>query len=217
MKRILRVGGSFLAGILVLILVTLRFTGLEPEYLDLKELRARGMIARPGLWLRGDVVTTPVTDWSWVDQRPHPGREFNTIMVETRTPYLIPHSVTTNVLPKGRELYIYSNQNVRLHIPFPRDKSWTHNVARDPRVRIKIDDRLYEVTLVLISDRAEAAAILGRDPETRLKGHDGQERTTNYTHLYRVYQRNVTEYGNGNKPRERAQADVRSLTVVSDV
>ena len=38
--------------ILGVMLVTLRFTGLEPEYLDLTQLRAHHMIARPGLWLR---------------------------------------------------------------------------------------------------------------------------------------------------------------------
>lgn len=197
MKRALRVGGSVLVGVLVLALVTLRLTGLEPQYLDLRELRAQGMIARPGLWLRGDVVTTPVTDWSFVDALPHPGREFNTIMVETRTRYLIPHSVTINVLPRGAQLYVYSNQNVRLHLPFPTDKAWTANVARDPRVRMKIDGKLYEMTLVLIADRAEAAAVLGKNPETRQKGPDGQERTTNYTHLYRVSQRNIAEHGSG--------------------
>jgi len=69
--------------ILALTLITLRMIGLEPEYLDLDQLRAHHMIARPGLWLKGEVVRTPVTDWSFVDKVEHPGRSLNTVLVET--------------------------------------------------------------------------------------------------------------------------------------
>ena len=50
-----------IVAILAVALLTLRMTGLEPEYLDLDQLRAHHMIARPGLWLKGEVVTRPVT------------------------------------------------------------------------------------------------------------------------------------------------------------
>ena len=84
--KTLKVGAILILVILGVTLVTLRYTGLEPEYLDLNQLRAHHMIARPGLWLKGEVVTAPVTDWSFVNEVPHPGRSINTVLVETRTP-----------------------------------------------------------------------------------------------------------------------------------
>ena len=72
-------------------------------------------------------------------------------------------------------------------------------MARDPRVRIKIGDKLYKAIVVLIADRAQAFALLGRNPETLQKGPDGQERVVGYDHVLRVFQRNIPEYG-GNQP-----------------
>jgi len=196
--KILKVGIIVIVAALAVALVTLRITGLEPEYLDLDQLRAHHMIARPGLWLKGEVVTTPVTDWSFVDQVPHPGRSLNTVLVQTRTPYFIPHSVRTMPTVRNGELFLRSHQD-RMDVPFPHDKSWTSNVARDPRVRIKIGDKIYEATLVLVTDRAEATAFFGRNPEVVEKGPDGQDHVVGYDHLFRVFQRNIPEYG-GNQP-----------------
>lgn len=197
MKK-LRVGVILIVVILALTLLTLRTTGLEPEYLDLDQLHAHHMIARPGLWLKGEVVTTPVTDWSFVDKVPHPGRSLNTVLVETRTPYFIPHSVRTMPFVRNGVLYIRSHQD-RMDLQFPHDKSWTSSVVRDPRVRIKIGDKLYEATMVLIADRAQAIALLGRNPEVLEKGPDGQEHVVGYDHIFRVFQRNIPEYG-GDQP-----------------
>lgn len=192
--KILKIGVAVIVGLVVVALLTLRITGLEPEYLDLNQLRAHHMIARPGLWLKGEVVTTPVTDWSFVDQVPHPGRSINTVLVETRTPYFIPHSVRTMPFVRNGVLYIRSHQD-RMDKQFPSDKTWTADVARDPRVRIKIGDKLYEATVVLVSDRSQAIALLGRNPETYEKGPDGQEHVAGYDHVFRVFQRNIPEYG----------------------
>jgi len=194
--KIVKAGILILAGLLVVALVTLRITGLEPEYLDLNQLRAHNMIARPGLWLKGDVVTTPVTDWSFITTVPHPGRSINTILIETRTRYFIPHSVRTMPTVRNGQFYVRSHQD-RMDVPFPNDKSWTSNVARDPRVRIKIGDKIYEATLVLVTDRAQAIAFLGRNPEVVEKGPDGQDHVVGYDHVFRVFQRNVPEYGGG--------------------
>jgi hypothetical protein len=127
-----------IAVILTLTLLTLRVTGLESQYLDLNDLRVHHMIARPGLWLKGDVVTTPVSDWSFVDKAEHPDRRLNTVLVETRMPYFIAHSVRTIPCVRNGQLYLRSHQD-RMGLQFPNDKSWTSNVARDPRVRIKIE------------------------------------------------------------------------------
>jgi hypothetical protein len=198
MMKILKVGIVVIVVLLAVTLLTLRMTGLEPEYLDLNQLRAHHMIARPGLWLKGELVTTPVTDWSFVQQVTHPGQSLNTVLVETRTPYFIPHSVRTIPTVRNGELFIRSHQD-GMDVPFPNDKSWTSNVARDPRVRIKIGDKLYEATMVLVADRAEAIAFLGRKPETVEKGPDGQDHVVGYDHVFRVFQRNIPEYG-GDQP-----------------
>jgi hypothetical protein len=72
-------------------------------------------------------------------------------------------------------------------------------VQRGRRVRLKIGGKLYEVIMVLIANRVEAAAMLGSDPQTREKGPDGQEHVTGYTNVYRVFQRNIPEFG-GTQP-----------------
>ena len=201
--KVLKTGVVLIVVILAGTLLALRMTGLEPEYLDLNQLRAHHMIARPGLWLKGEVVTTPVTDWSFVDKVEHPGRSINTVLVETRTPYFIPHSVRTMPFVRNGVLYIRSHQD-RMDVQFPNDKSWTSNVARDPRVRIKIGDKLYEATMVLVSDRAQAIAILGRNPEVRETGPDGKEQVVGYDHVFRVFQRNIPEYGGEQPSRSSA-------------
>jgi hypothetical protein len=196
--KTLKVTVALIVVIAGLALLTFRVTGLEPEYLDLDQLRAHHMIARPGLWLKGEVVTTPITDWSFVDKVEHPGRSINTVLVETRTPYFIPHSVRTMPFVRNGALYIRSHQD-RMDLQFPKDKSWTSNVARDPRVRIKIGDKLYEATMVLVADRSQAIALLGRNPEVVEKGPDGQDHVVGYDHVFRVFQRNIPEYG-GSQP-----------------
>jgi hypothetical protein len=201
--KVLKTSVVLIVVILAGTLLTLRMTGLEPEYLDLNQLRAHHMIARPGLWLKGEVVTTPVTDWSFVDKVEHPGRSINTVLVETRTPYFIPHSVRTMPFVRNGVLYIRSHQD-RMDVQFPNDKSWTSNVARDPRVRIKIGDKLYEATMVLVSDRAQAIAILGRNPEVRETGPDGKEQAVGYDHVFRVFQRDIPEYGGEQPSRSSA-------------
>ncbi|MDE3109970.1 MAG: hypothetical protein KGL02_08520 [Acidobacteriota bacterium] len=191
--RILKIGIVTIVVVVAAALITLRFTGLEPQYLDLQQLRTHNMIARPGLWLKGPVVNTPVIDWSFVNEQKHPGQSLNTILVETRTPYFIPHSV--RVMPQvvdGR-LYIRSHQS-RMDRKFPDDKSWTANAIRDPRVRLKIGGKLYRATLVLVADRAQAMQLLGRNPETYEKGADGQEHAVGYDHVFRVFQREIPEY-----------------------
>jgi hypothetical protein len=83
----------------------------------------------PGFRLFGEVVTSPVDDWSFAD-------EHRTIAVETRTWYGIPHSVTTSCVARAGSLYVPARN--------PTTKYWVGNVLRDPRVRIRIGDRIYE-------------------------------------------------------------------------
>jgi len=138
-RRRFIVAGSVLVVGLVLAIVVLRVAGLDP-----KERRS-------GLWLSGHLVTTPVTDWSFTDKYP-------TIFVETRTWYGIPHSVTTSCVSHDGRLYLTSVY--REGAQFPGDKFWNRNMVRDPHVRLKIGNQLYDRTLSLITDAAERQAVL---------------------------------------------------------
>jgi hypothetical protein len=148
MGTLLKIGGSILI-CLILLLLTLRVTGFEPRGCP----TASGWTCRlPGLWLRGNLVTTPVTDWSFTDKYP-------SIKIETRTWYLLPHSVTTYCIAYNGQLYVGSLYWAGLP-PFPRGRSWNENVARDPHVRLKIENQLYDRTLFVVTDPAEKAAVL---------------------------------------------------------
>jgi len=138
MKMLGKVIGAILI-CLVLVLVVLRIVGLDPKD------------RRPGLWLKGSVVTTPVNDWSFGDQYPN-------ILIQTSTPYLIPHSVTINGVSYNGNLYLHSAFPAGM--PFPGGKSWTASLARDPRVRLKIGDQLYDRTATHVTDEAELALVV---------------------------------------------------------
>src|SRR5271167_1773681 len=94
---------------LILLLLVLSITGLEP--------RDR----TPGLWLKGNLVTTPVADWSFSDKYP-------TIAIQTRTWYLLPHSITVTCWTYNGQLYLFSTY------PMGTKRSWNEDVARDPHI-----------------------------------------------------------------------------------
>jgi hypothetical protein len=216
MVKSLKLGLLVVGALVVVTLLTLRLTGLEPAYVDpsSEEFAKSGRTARPGLWLTGEVVREPVTNWDWVNQVNDPIRK-NTIMLETRTWYGIPHSVTIGIVGRGDKLYVQgSERDFRLQKTFPHSKAWWANVERDPRVRMKIGGKIYEMTLVLIRDRAEVAELQrGRDPVTKELGADGKEHVTQVTHWWRVYQRNVPEYGNGSAVSTRTTASANRVLV----
>ncbi len=196
MGRLLKIGALLVVALVGLTLLTLRLTGFDPPYLDAgsEEFAERGRTGYPGLWLSGEVVREPVTSWDWVNEVNDPVRG-NTIMLETRTWYGIPHSVVINPTPRGDELYIGgSEQDFRLEREFPHSKSWWANIERDPRVRLKIDGRIYEMTSVHVADQAEVAQLIGRDPVTRSVGEDGIEQITGIRHYWRVFQRGISDY-----------------------
>ena len=177
-------------------LLTLRVTGLDPRYIDPSSaaFAESGRTAWPGLWLTGEVIREPVTNWDWVLEVNDPIRG-SSIMLETRSWYGIPHSVTINLVPRGDKLYVSgSEQGSRLEKEFPYSKAWWANIERDPRVRMKIDGKIYEMTVALVVDRAEVFQIIGRDPITRTIDAEGNEQITGVRHYWRVYQRNIPEY-----------------------
>jgi hypothetical protein len=160
-KKSLIVVGALLA-CLVIALVALRVVGLDP--------RER----RPGLWLTGELVTQPVTDWAFTDKYPN-------IFVQTRSWYGLPHSVTTTVTAHNGQIYLTSVY--RQGAQFPRDRQWNVNIIRDPHVRLKIGDRVFDRTVALVTDPAEKDAVL----ETKAKKYPRQRVTDkNLVYVFRV-------------------------------
>src|SRR5580704_17784223 len=139
MKTFAKIVGAILV-CLVLVLVVLRFTGFNP----IGDTPGPGNY--PGLWLSGKVVTTPVTDWSFATQ-------YHMDKVQTRTWYMIPHSVTTGFIVDNGQLYLTSN--FAAGVPFPQGKSWVANVMRDPHVRLKLGNNLYNCILSPVTDPGE--------------------------------------------------------------
>lgn len=144
MKIAAKIAGAILI-FLALVLVVLRITGLNP----IGDTPGRGNY--PGLWLSGQVVTAPIADWSFVTQ-------YRTDKVQTRTRYLIPHSVTTGFIVHNGQLYLTSM--FRAGMPFPQGKMWVSDVMRDPHVRLKFGDKLYDCVLYPVTDPDERAAVL---------------------------------------------------------
>jgi hypothetical protein len=99
---------------------------------------------RPGFGLSGEVNQQPVQDWSFTS-------DIKEIFIETATSYSIPHSVTAWCVTIGDELYVAADDADK--------KSWVANVARDPNVRLKIGEKIYEQKLVPTTDAATQARI----------------------------------------------------------
>ena len=145
MRTLARIAGAILI-CLVFVLVVLRIAGFNP----IGDVPGKGNY--PGFWLSGEVVTTPVTDWSFVSQ-------YKTDKVQTRTWYGIPHSVTTGFIVHNNQLYLTSM--FPAGVPYPEGKSWVKNVIRDPHVRLKFGNNLYDCVLSPVTDPDERAAVLG--------------------------------------------------------
>ena len=139
MKLLLKIGGSILI-CLILLLVVLRFTGFEPKDCP----TASSLACRaPGLWLRGEPIATPVTDWSFTEK-------IQTVKVQTETPFLLPYSVSAWCAVYNGNLYLTSY----------RGRRWVEDIIRNPHVRLKIGNRLFDRTFSLVNDPSEKAAVL---------------------------------------------------------
>jgi hypothetical protein len=156
MKILLKIIGAILV-CLVLLLGVLRITGLNPHN------------RTPGLWLTGDPVTTPVTDWSFTDSFPN-------VELQTQGQFL-PHSVTINCVAYNSQLYVTSTY------PAGPPRAWNANIMRDPRVRIKIGDKLYDRTAVAVTDPAEIASVM----QAKMKKYPQQKIAPNaVVHVFHI-------------------------------
>ena len=139
MKKFIQVAGLSLLVVLVVTLASLRLFGYEPKDLS------------PGLWVTGDLVTEPVSDWSFSNQ-------FGEIFVQTRTWYLIPHSVNVYCTVSNGDLYLFSAYYQGGN--FPDQRLWNQNVMKDPRVRLKIGDQLFDRTVSYVEDVSSKEPVL---------------------------------------------------------
>ena len=155
MKKNLKIIGIGLILVLVIALASLRIFGFEPRD------------GRPGLWVAGELVTEPVTDWDFTNQ-------FGEIFLQTNTTYGIPHSVTVWCAVYDGDFYLFSSYGGGGN--FPDKRAWNQNVLRDPRVRLKIGDRLFDQTLTHIDDEDIRApvyqAFLDKYPDWRSPGQE---------------------------------------------
>ena len=94
----------------------------------------------PGGPLGGELISEPLADWRFTD-------DVLTVAIETQGDW-INHSVTVMAAAVDRVLYIPSRQGYR--------KQWVQNIERDPRVRIGVDNRIYEGRASRVQDPVEA-------------------------------------------------------------
>jgi hypothetical protein len=140
MRALVKIVGSTVI-VLVAVLLLMSVTGFEPK--DCPPTDRSFSCKVPGLWIKGDPVTTPVSDWSFTDQIPQ-------IKIQTQTPFLLPHSVIIWCAVYNGNLYVTSY----------RGRQWVENIVRDPHVRLKIGDKVFDRTLSLVDDPVEKAAVL---------------------------------------------------------
>ncbi|MCZ6854964.1 MAG: hypothetical protein O7G86_13705 [Gammaproteobacteria bacterium] len=120
-------------GVLITLYIAVIFVPFEPDE------------RRPGTRLGGDLAHVQDTDWSFLQGR-------NQIFVETRTWYLIPHSVTTTSWVADGAFYVPCGSC--------DSKRWPKNVERDPRVRLKINESIYERKAIRITDPEERRRLM---------------------------------------------------------
>jgi deazaflavin-dependent oxidoreductase (nitroreductase family) len=93
--------------------------------------------------LDGELVSGPVADWSFTEHA-------ETVAVETRPGD--PYSVNVWAVAEGPRLYVASGSGP--------ETTWAKNVLSDPRVRVRVDGKLYELQAVRVQDAAEQEAAL---------------------------------------------------------
>ncbi len=102
----------------------------------------------PGGRLRGTVVEPPPVEWSGVEA-------VRTAQLETRPDD--PHSI--NIWTGVVEGRLYVTSSLIRGPDDPNERDWVRHVLEDPRVRLRIDGRIYELTAVRVEDPARVEAV----------------------------------------------------------
>lgn len=96
----------------------------------------------PGGALSGEVVTEPVTDWSFATDW----------FVDLETRPEDPYSVELNYVVKDGQLYVDPAEGRR----------WLDHIRADPRVRVRFGNKIYPLEAVLVGRPGE---LEGFDPD----------------------------------------------------
>ncbi len=91
----------------------------------------------PGGKLEGNVVTEPVTDWSFLTEQ----------FVHLETNPAAPYSVELNYIVKDGQLYVDPAEG----------KRWLDELRKSPKARVRFGDTIYPVTAVLVGEPGELA------------------------------------------------------------
>jgi hypothetical protein len=167
-------------GVVVVLLVggvlALRQSSLARVTLDLD---SQAQQSRPwfglrdvGFGLSGELVTMPVSDWSFAT-RPTGVRV--QVTPWWRIPYTIVTAITASV--DGRKIYLVSDYfapapgKEDLRGRFPEARNWNRHILRDPRIRVQIGNRIFQFLAYPLTDPAEIelarAAFLAQVPSVR--------------------------------------------------
>lgn len=124
-------------GVLVLVYIAAIFVTNDPDE------------QKPGTRLSGNLAEDQNPDWSFLDGR-------TKAYIETRSLYLIPHSITVSSWSENGQLYVGCRAC--------DTKYWPKNVVGDPNIRIKIDGKIYKRRAVRLSDEERDAIIKSDKP-----------------------------------------------------
>ena len=100
----------------------------------------------PGMWLSGELVETPVGDWSFTE-------DYTEIFVQTQPWYGIAFSVTTVIATVDGNIYVPSIYETEAE--FPGSKYWNRVIQDNPEVILKIGNQLYPGWARLVTSDAE--------------------------------------------------------------
>lgn len=85
----------------------------------------------------GGTSSTPPSDWAWTD-------EVSTIQLETRPED--PYSVNLWAVGIDQKLYVHAGAN---------HSTWVENLEGNSAVRVRIDEKIYELAASRVEDQAE--------------------------------------------------------------
>ena len=136
MKTVLKLIGGFVV-VAVLLVVLARMFGFDPGP------------TRPGLWMRGELITTPVTDWTFATKVP------GLTGIQTHQWFFPPlaHSVLTTRFVYNGHLYVGSGYPAGIKLPDGRH--WNRNLQSDSRARIRLGHQMYDGKLIYVTDPVE--------------------------------------------------------------
>ena len=186
--NVLKMNKSRIAGLVILIIVALlglnfaisrASPSVPASFNNLPGNLMRLYRGDLGFWIRGEVVKTPITDWSFTDAVP-------TVQIQTRTSYLLPHVLRTYIARNGSQLYLFSEYFAPkpgqrdYRDDFPNARFWNRMVVRDPHIQVKIGNQLFQMRAYPLTDPNEAAAarqaFLDKYPDVRKEQESPESR-----------------------------------------